>query len=100
MSDVVSTNKKVKSITFAQLKKQGLGFAVFPEVRIYDKPAEKSILHLIFGCQSDTIRFHTKTKSIKNTEDGIAKKASLLAVIIRYSLDLFFNIPASLIAGI
>ncbi len=36
--------------TVKQLAKQGFGFAVFPEVRIYDKPDKgKSIQHLIFG---------------------------------------------------
>ncbi|MFT4023289.1 MAG: hypothetical protein QM664_05850, partial [Flavihumibacter sp.] len=28
---------------------QGHGFAVFPEVRIYDKPDGKTIQHLLFG---------------------------------------------------
>lgn len=32
-----------------QLAKQGHGFAVFPEVRIFDSPGGKSIQHLIFG---------------------------------------------------
>lgn len=34
----------------SQLSEQGFGFAVFPEIRIYDKPDKgKSIQHLIFG---------------------------------------------------
>src|SRR5688572_27863504 len=36
--------------TLTQLAAQGFGFAVFPEVRIFDKPVKgKSIQHLIFG---------------------------------------------------
>lgn len=33
----------------SQLARQGHGFAVFPEVRIFDKPGGKSIQHLLFG---------------------------------------------------
>ncbi|PZR28670.1 MAG: hypothetical protein DI535_05915 [Citrobacter freundii] len=36
--------------TITQLAQQGHGFAVFPEVRIFDKPTKgKSIQHLIVG---------------------------------------------------
>ena len=37
--------------TITQLARQGFGFAVFPEVRIFDQPGDgrKSIQHLIFG---------------------------------------------------
>lgn len=36
--------------TIEQLARQGHGFAVFPEVRIFDHPTNgKSIQHLIFG---------------------------------------------------
>jgi beta-lactamase superfamily II metal-dependent hydrolase len=35
--------------TLSQLAQQGHGFAVFPEIRIFDKPDGKSIQHLIFG---------------------------------------------------
>lgn len=34
---------------FISLQKQGHGFAVFPEARIYKSPGVKSIQHLIFG---------------------------------------------------
>lgn len=33
----------------AKLSKQGFGFAVFPEVWVYDAPAGKTIQHLLFG---------------------------------------------------
>jgi len=35
--------------TLKQITKQGFGFAVFPEVWIYDEPEGKAIQHLLFG---------------------------------------------------
>jgi beta-lactamase superfamily II metal-dependent hydrolase len=37
------------TLQFEKLAKQGFGFAVFPEARIFESPGVKSIQHLIFG---------------------------------------------------
>lgn len=35
--------------TLQQLSEQGYGFAIFPDIRIYDAPEGKTIQHLLFG---------------------------------------------------
>lgn len=61
--------------TVKQLAKQGFGFAVFPEVRIFDKPDKgKSIQHLIFGDYITPPKTQTG-KAYKKWTAALTKKA-------------------------
>jgi beta-lactamase superfamily II metal-dependent hydrolase len=54
-----------------QLIRQGHGFAVFPEVRIFDKPGGKSIQHLLFGDYITPPKNKTRTAYLKWNESSL-----------------------------
>ncbi|MGN6292523.1 MAG: ComEC/Rec2 family competence protein [Chitinophagaceae bacterium] len=54
-----------------QLARQGHGFAVFPEVRIYDRPGGKSIQHLLFGDYITPPKNKARTAYLKWNESSL-----------------------------
>lgn len=61
--------------TLSQLAKKGHGFAIFPEIRIFDAPGGKSIQHLIFGDfitppKNPAGKYKKWSKSLTRTHDN------------------------------